>query len=441
MNNHGPRWLLPILGLTLLALSAFGYRYHPATYFRILTSVIISPLPEPFMDAQQIPAVIDCWRHGVDVYVTDPCDPVQRPFAYSPLWLQARFIPAWSIWMGIGLESALLLSLALLPAPPRPAGPAVMMLALCSSMPVFALERCNTDVVMFILIIAGGWFWGRSMPLRLAGFPFFALAGLLKFYPLVLFVLYLRERMAIFAALCLAGCALIAAFVWHFHAELREMSRDLPVFSYFTDAFGAAQLPGGLVTALQHMAARGTLRIGYVAPRRFYAAFFLGTWILLAAAAIGTGLRLAATASIRAAIAALAPDEQAFLVIGAALICGCFFAGMNDSYRGVHFLFILPGMMALAAKPGGRVFGVSAAGILLLMWGLTLQGLVAELSGGVAYPMGGSVAIDAYWLIHELIWWSVISVLLGILFCFIAESSIWSTLKALGRGRVQAVKA
>jgi hypothetical protein len=62
------------------------------------------------------------------------------------------------------------------------------------------------------------------------------------------------------------------------------------------------------------------------------------------------------------------------------------------------------------------------------MWGLTSQLLVAKLSGGLAYPISNSVTIYLYWLIRELAWWWIISMLLGFLFCFIADSAVWRML-------------
>ena len=54
--------------------------------------------------------------------------------------------------------------------------------------------------------------------------------------------------------------------------------------------------------------------------------------------------------------------------------------------------------------------------------------LVAWLSGGTDSPMGGSAAMNLYWIIHECAWWAVITVLLGILFCFIADAVAWRSL-------------
>ena len=328
--------------------------------------------------------------------------------------------------MGVGLDCAFFLSLAILPQPRKPSGIAWMTLALFSSMSVFALERGNIDLIMFLLIITGGWCWMRSLIFRLLGYAIFAAAGLLKFYPLVLFLLFVRERFRTFIGLCLAGAALVASFVWRFHGELHEMAGNLPVFSNFTDAFGSRQLPDGLPTALR-----------YFYPGLSFSGFSVALWLALTAAAAIFAWRLASRADVRLAFAGLAANERCYLVIGATLFCGCFFAVENGSYRGIHFLFVLPGMLALGQAPGiGRIFHATAASIIFVMWALTIQLFVAAFSNGAPDPMGGSAAIYIYWIINELAWWWIISVLLGVLFCFIAQSPVWAALMALRRARV-----
>jgi hypothetical protein len=410
------RWILPLLGLIALALATLAYIYAPAAYFRVLSGLMLKPTPTPFIDAQQIPAVISCWNHGINVYLTAPCDPRQRLMDYSPLWLWARFIPAWRNWMGLALDAAFFLSLALLPRPPGPAGRLLTGLAAFSSMTVFALERGNMDLVMFLLIAAGGWCWNRNPAARLLGYGLFTCAGLLKFYPLVLFALFIRERIAAFTALALAGILLLAGFAAAYQAILAQALRNLPQFSDFTDAFSSHQLPDGLPAALAHI---WPALAGY-AP----AAFPL--WGSLTICAITLALRLAASPPVRQNFNALQPDQRGFLIIGAALICGCFFAGYSDSYRGIFLLFALPGLLALA--PGGRMFGITAGAVLFVMWGLTTQLLIARLTGGTAFPITGPSMIYLYWLIRELAWWWIISVLLATLFCFAAESPAWRML-------------
>ncbi len=420
---QGARWVVPVLGLLVLAgLSAVFALDHPL-YMSVLTAAMIQPGVAPFIDIAQMPGVIGCWQHGIDPYATASCDVAGRLFAYSPLWLRAGFLPTdpgSALWLGLGLSGGFFVSLALLPRPRGRGGVILLALAAFSSLAAYALERANIDVAMFLLIVAGAWFGSRAGGERMAGYALFLLAGLLKFYPLVLGLLLLRERFVRAAILALAVLVVLMLFVLQFRAQLVEMAANLPSLGYFTDTFGARQLPIGLDLILQDW---GIDRVPLLA---------LDVLIASHLAAVLIALRLATLPAMRAALGMLTVPESVFLVIGAALLCGCFFAGQNVSYRGIHFLFVMPGLAALALSPvrGAMrtLFRWVAALVLLLLWGLSLQQLVAWLSGGTARPMGGSVAMDLYWLGHELAWWGVITVLLGVVCHFVTVSPVWRSL-------------
>jgi hypothetical protein len=421
-----PRLVLPALGCAALAAACALYSWAPPLYLRVMTFLMIVPLPTPFIDARQMPAVITCWAQGVDVYLTAPCDPMQRTFAYSPLWLRAGFLAVpWSNRLGLGLDALVLLSTAMLPPPRRAFGLLVLILAGFSSMSVFALERGNMDLVMFLLIISGGWLWVRGPALRAAGYALFTLAGLLKFYPLILFLLFIRERRAGFIALCLAAAALVAGFIWYFQAQLHEMARNLPGFSNFTDAFGARQLPGGIGTALTFLLPCAGIHNKFILDIADSGGFAFDLYATLLAAAAAIAYRLSRRPDVIAAFAALTPPERGYLVIGAALFCGCFLVLQNGSYRGIEFLLLLPGLCAMASLGAGGIFAPTAAAIIFVMWGLTFQQIVAALAGGNAYPMRGGAMIFLYWILHELAWWWIVSVLLALLLRFIAQSPLW----------------
>jgi hypothetical protein len=402
-----------------------------------MTVMMLHPYPVPFIDAQQIPALVDCWKHGVDVYVSAPCDPLHRTLAYSPLWLRATFLPkTWTNWIGIALDAGFFLSLALLPQPRRPSDLVIVILATFSSMPIFALERANMDVVMFLLIIVAGWCWVRSLSVRLAGYGFIAFAGLLKFYPLVLFLLILRERMAYFIALCIVAIALLASFAWHFQGELQEMAKNLPSFPAFSICFGSRQLPFGLGFALRWLFEDAGFRNAFVLDSLRSGLFAIEVVCFLVVAVIAIAFRLASITDVQSAFAALSPSERSFLIVGAALISGCFFVVQNDSYRGIYFLFVLPGLLALSTAPTTHrirlIFHGTAFAILFVLWGLTIQLMVADLSGGSSGLIGNSAAAYIYWIIRELAWWWIVSVLLAFLLCFITQSSVWRTIIGAG---------
>lgn len=437
MQRPVPAWFFSLLGLAALLLAVLAFQVDRADYHRVLGWIMMGATASPFFDAVQIPALVECHRLGVDVYVSAVCDPGLRPLAYSPLWLRASFLPAdlgWLDALGLALCGAWCLSLSCLPPLRSRRGAGLFALALLSSMPVFALERGNMDVAMFVLIALGGWCWQHGLSARSAGYALFTFAGLLKFYPLVLFLLFFRESWPRFLLLCGLGFGVLGSFVWWFLPELQEMARNLPVLGIFTDTFGARQLPAGIGLALgELLVTLGFDPAGLPRSLEDNGLLALGVTGLLWIAAIGIAIDLAQRSGFRAGLALLSPAESGFLVIGAVLICGCFFAGQNVCYRGIHFLFVIPGLAAwaAAAQPNRLVPAATLALTLVLMWGLTIQHLLADLSGGTYHPIGGSAVMYLYWILHELAWWSVVSVLLAILLCFVRRSAVWSTIERM----------
>jgi hypothetical protein len=446
MDNQGasilvrrsvPAWCFALLGLAALLLAVLAFQVDPADYFRVLGWIMMGATASPFFDAVQIPALVECHRLGVDVYVSAVCDPGLRPLAYSPLWLRATFLPAdlgWLDALGLALSAMFCLSLSFLPPLRSRTDAGLFALALFSSMPVFALERGNMDVAMFALIALGGWCWQRGVPARGAGYAVFTLAGLLKFYPLVLFLLFLRESWPRFVLLCALGFSVLCGFVWWFFPELQEMVRNLPTLGLFTDTFGARQLPAGIGLALgELLVTMGFDPAGLPRSLEHDGLVALGLTGFLWIAAIGIAIDLAQRPGFRTGFAALSAAESGFLVIGAVLVCGCFFVGQNVCYRGIHFLFVIPGLAGLAAEARSTrlVLGMTLALTLVLMWGLTIQQLLADVSGGTYHPIGGSAVMYLYWIVHELVWWWVVAVLLAILLCFVRSSAVWSTIERM----------
>src|SRR5262245_55720260 len=87
------RVTVPVAGLAAAIALAFLYRLEPDYYWRSLAFIGIVPFRYPFLDFQAVLAAVDCWQRGIDVYVSNPCDVLGRPFAYSPLWLRFTFLP------------------------------------------------------------------------------------------------------------------------------------------------------------------------------------------------------------------------------------------------------------------------------------------------------------------------------------------------------------
>ena len=433
--------LIPGVGFILLAAVIYLYQQNWPLYQQLLGYWMGEPFRTPFVDLEAIPASIRCWRQGIDVYSSTPCDVLGRPFNYAPLWLRLPFLPteaSWTPWLGLGLVSLFLLALGVLPQPKACIDRAFVVLGTFSCLPVFAAERGNADLVMFLLIVVAALCLEGGPVLRMVGYVVILLAGLLKVYPLAALLLLLRERLRIALAL---GCAILiglAAFGWQYRDELTRMLQNIPRGGQFLNNWGAPDLRLGIGTALMPIltamnvdrldsARVGNLAEQVVAP-------------LLTIVAIGCAIALATHRDLRRAMATMPEQPRLFLLVGAALICGCFFAGPNIGYRGVFLLFVLPGFLGLARISIGtgaaRIFRATGHATLGVLWMVLIQRAVAHGFGGTFFPVGGSAVGYAVWILRELMWWWIVTVLLAILIRFALDSPTWREMPMLGRRTV-----
>ena len=123
-----------------------------------------------------------------------------------------------------------------------------------------------------------------------------------------------------------------------------------------------------------------------------------------------------------------------FLVIGAALIAVCFFAGHSQAYRGIHLIFVVAGLVAMrraADNPATRATLTWAVMIVVfLMW----EGLFRN----ALYNKAPYRVFALFWLIREVLWWRLAALLLGMLVIFgIKSESLRRGSAVLARGWAQ----
>src|SRR5579862_9783040 len=80
------RFVLPAIGLLLFLAMTLLYRRDYGLYRAILEAGGIKVENWPFVDTSLLLATWECMRQGVDVWVTNPCDIMQRVYSYSPIW-------------------------------------------------------------------------------------------------------------------------------------------------------------------------------------------------------------------------------------------------------------------------------------------------------------------------------------------------------------------
>ena len=368
-------------------------------YFALFRLLGVPAFRLPFLDTHGELAVIDCHRLGFDVYRANPCDVLGRVHVYTPLWYRVDGLPltvADTPIAGLALVALFALSLGLLPIGNK--GPAAWIITIAALSPAaaFAMERGNVDLLMFALAALAGWLAVRPGQMRLLAYPAIILATALKLYPITVLVLALRERPRACLTAGTLSLAALAAYAIFDRAGLREMLAVVPGGTPFLYAFGARDLAVGL---------------GLIAGWPPIALALLQAGLLLATC----GIAITRQSQLRPAIATLTEAQASFLLIGAALITGCFLLGQSGEYRAVHLLFVLPALTTFATQPGParRLVAITLGVILAQLWGDLASGLL-DVIGGI--PPGDVAApiTRLLWLGRELAWWWIVAALLAL---------------------------
>ena len=154
--------------------------------------------------------------------------------------------------------------------------------------------------------------------------------------------------------------------------------------------------------------------------------------VLLVATAV-QAIRLARNENLISAFARMPQRDATFLVIGAALIVGCFFAGRSDQYRGVHLIFVVTGLVAMRRgvdNPAERATVTQSMMIVaFLMWEPFFSHALHPEQPGLTYGL--------YWMIREVMWWRLTALLLAMLAIFSARSELFAALHQLRGQRTE----
>jgi hypothetical protein len=275
-------------------------------------------------------------------------------------------------------------------------------------MTVYAVERANNDLAVFLLVICGAIVFTAPRPFRLFSYGLFVAAGLFKYYPLVLLALVARERRRDALVTAAAAGFTLLLFGVAFYPELKTALASIPAASsYFTDAFSARNLPFGFAEAL----AGGACRI-------LIAASLMGALSGLAVARTLRTVRLLGRGQLD-----WGAGETQFLVIGGLLVTACFFGGQNIAYRGILLLPVLSGLVCLHRSIKDRAVrrfcGQMIAATLFLMWEEFFRRALHIVAGEAGTEGLSSRAEVLFWLGRELVWWWLISGLAAIVLSYL----------------------
>jgi hypothetical protein len=411
------------VGLVAFVAMACFYKWNYAFYLAILKGVGIAPWSFPFLDSEFMYSMKKCWLQGVDVYQGVPCDVIpDAKMAYSPLWQRLPLLPsdqAARVPIGVVTDVLALISISFLP-PARSWRDAILLsLATVSTMVCFALERNNIDVWIYLLVFCGGLLFSGRFLWRCVSYLLFLLAGLLKYYPMILFLMALRERPRRFWAIAFSSLAGLILFVLLFRQELRESMPNVPSGSPFGDMVGVVNLP--LMVA----------QLPWPTPEASAIARVLCA-VCLAGGVLISAYRLAARPVFAASLARLPEAESVWLVIGCLVMGGCYFLIQSVGYRGVWLLPVLSGLLALRRASDdsalrqelGRVTIIVVA----IMWMEGIRLWATALALGLTGSEAPGVELAAC-LVREVLWLYLARVMAAVAMSHVAQSNLGRSLQ------------
>ena len=427
------RWAIPAAALVAFgALAGLWLCGAHTAYFDVLRLFGFEPFRFPFLDIQAVLAAAKCQHDGIDVYFLNPCDALGRVHVYSPLWL--AIVPNWlgaarTTSVGLALDLAFILSLGALVRPHTRGEAITVGLVVLSPFTVYALERANNDIVVFMLVGAGCLLDRTRHPWRLGSYALWLAAGLLKYYPLVLLLLILREprRSALVMALGVGGVVLVLAGIGH--ADLAKALANIPRLSHYADSFSARNLPFGVAQAVARPPTQRAVGLG-----------LLGLLAALAMARVRRTARLCERPPV-----AWNSLEMRAMLTGALLLTACFAAGQNIGYRGIWFILVMPGLVRLHRFAGDRALkeflARMIAAVLLVAWEAPLRRAVHAAAGVYAGDWLRPRLELLFWLGRELLWWWLVSGLAAIVVVWLLRLPLVAKVRAvLRRGSPFAVR-
>jgi hypothetical protein len=218
-------WLAPLLAFSL----AFASDW-PTCWNHLL----IPSWKGPFMDLSSITSAVEIQRRGGDPLIANSSDVYQRPMNYPRIWLHLfswLHITRGTVpFIGIAFCVLYLICISWLIAKSASWAEALLLLAAGMSLaPWMAMERGNTDLFVFALILLGFATAGKYM--QPAAYFF---ATLLKVFPIAALIIDAARRPAKERAAPITFAALAAALLAWQWRDLQAIRHATPVSTYLS---------------------------------------------------------------------------------------------------------------------------------------------------------------------------------------------------------------
>jgi hypothetical protein len=346
------RWLAAAVLLVYGLL--FGLAVHTWGIEPALRTAGVPSVGAPFSDLYVFPAAATEFAHGGNPYLRNPSDPWGRIYNYPRAWLLFMRYPFGAIpELGFALAAAWLLVLGWWWGRLTPRQGLLAGLAACSPPVMLALERGNSDLIIFILVAAALGALARGW--RGASWAGLVLSAVLKLFPVVAFVAFLQLGWGRARWWLLAGAVALGGWTLGQLEEIRSIAHNTPTGGPAI-SYGSAVI--FTIADLLHQEHTGQWA-GYSAQA------WLGgiLAVVLAGGFAWWGLtrRSSAPATFDRALAGF----QA----GACIYLATFIIGSNFAYRQLFLLLCLPWLFRPdGAFPFPRLRTAAAVVLFLLLW-------------------------------------------------------------------------
>lgn len=352
-------WLVPLL----IFVSAFS-----SEWVGTWRTFGVPSMTPRFVDLDSIPTAIETLHQGGDPLVKNWADPYHRPLNYPRVWMylfSAAGITTENLSTAAIALCALFLgciSFLILDAK-HPADAAILLLAGLSVSPLFAMERGNNDMFIFVLVFVACFVTNGYLKSGL-----FGAAALLKLYPVIAMMIDATRRSIKERAAAVLAILFVAALILLQWRDVALIRHSTPVSSSMS--YGAFSLEGELL--------HRTMRWGFLASLGW--AVVAECW-LFGALAIrkAWGRPFEEDATI-----AKSKSAELFSVFGGIYVF-TYAVGSNWDYRLIFLLPTIPLALEMARSVRHRWWGVAY----LVLVGVAensvaLESTVGTLAGHVA---------------------------------------------------------
>jgi hypothetical protein len=311
----------------------------------------VPAMQRSFDDARLLLEGVDCAKLGRDPHREPRCDWRMRLFNYPSVWLRLSHLGLSArntngVGVGIGIVFVIFALLSFRQSLPL----AGVIGGACMISPAIMLgiERGNTDLLMFSLLVAAAMLAHAFQRFRDVILSIgVLLAACLKLYPIAALVCLVRRNRRILAV-ALTAAVLFGCWVWYWRDDLRLVRVTTPEFAW--RSFGYKTF---FISTFQYIFKPPVLTdaAGYLAPTRLSPVFEVMARLTLLLAII-VSVVFGVLARLRWSIELGVDSEcQSRFLMGASIYALTFALGTNFHYRLLFLLLCIPQLVGWTINP------------------------------------------------------------------------------------------